>query len=114
MVPLARLVESSLFNATKSVYPLNELQLENGTIPKENLLSQSTREQRADKAYFPAITQGEHPQTGLPCFYLHPCETSTALSEILGNTASNQQDWTPCSLLQSWFMLISTLMDIKQ
>lgn len=29
-----------------------------------------------------SITQGEHPVTGLPCWYLHPCETQRLMQAI--------------------------------
>ncbi|SPO24145.1 uncharacterized protein UTRI_03413 [Ustilago trichophora] len=30
-----------------------------------------------------AISVGDHPRSGLPCFYLHPCQTSEALNVLL-------------------------------
>ncbi|KDN49605.1 hypothetical protein K437DRAFT_77245 [Tilletiaria anomala UBC 951] len=43
-----------------------------------------------DMAAFPQLSQGEHPVTGLPCFYLHPCETAARLQELEASHAFKQ------------------------
>jgi hypothetical protein len=37
----------------------------------------------------------EHPITGLPCYYLHPCQTATILSELASTS-------TPLNYLLAW------------
>lgn len=103
LVPLECLMKSSFFYVGVSEYPLNTLN--DGTDEPAN-----TTEER-EAAHFPAISQAEHPQTGLPCFYLHPCETSAALQDVLSNEQDNR--FTPLQFIETWFMLISTLLDIR-
>lgn len=38
---------------------------------------------QTDGSYFAPISYGDHPRTGLPSFYLHPCQTAHILSDIL-------------------------------
>lgn len=57
----------------------------------------------------PSVSQGEHPLTTHPCFFLHPCETAAALAEVMAVT-------TPCTphlILKTCIMLISTVVDIR-
>ena len=61
-------------------------------------------------ARFPAISQGEHPSTGIPCFFLHPCETSAALSDILSD---DQSSMTPFKVLECWFMIVGSVLDLR-
>lgn len=30
----------------------------------------------------PTLTLGEHPETGMTCWFLHPCETQSALAPL--------------------------------
>jgi len=55
---------------------------------------------------FPLLSQGDHPVLGTPCWYLHPCETSTAMEELL--RASEPRPW-----LEVWLMLIGTVLDLR-
>lgn len=34
-------------------------------------------------SYFVPVSYGDHPRTGLPSFYLHPCQTGRILSDLL-------------------------------
>ena len=34
------------------------------------------------------ITMGNHPSTDVPCFFLHPCQTSQAMTEVCGESGA--------------------------
>lgn len=74
-------------------------------------LEEPTNQASTDQAHFPTISQGDHPQTGLPCFYLHPCETSAAIEDVLA--AGQGKAVSPLQMIETWFMLVSTLVDIR-
>lgn len=103
VLPLERLLQSSFLHVSPSEYPLNTLQPAN----TDTAIISEGRE----SAHFPAISQGEHPETGLPCFYLHPCETSNALGDVLAGVS--RATLTPSRLIETWLMLVSTLLDIR-
>lgn len=96
-------MQSSFFHVSHSEYLLDTLSEATG--------GQGNHSKESDMAHFPAITQGEHPQTGLPCFYLHPCETSAALRDVLSDTQEDRNG--PLQFIESWFMLVSTLVDVR-
>ncbi|KAH7100620.1 hypothetical protein BKA62DRAFT_658273 [Auriculariales sp. MPI-PUGE-AT-0066] len=58
---------------------------------------------------FPLLSQGDHPVLGVPCWYLHPCETQRAMDELLKASASG----TLSVWLQTWLALISTTIDLR-
>jgi ubiquitin-like-conjugating enzyme ATG10 len=84
-VPLERLFHSTTFTSRRArqEYPLAQLgsQMES----------------------FPSVSQGEHPITGHPSYFLHPCETEAMLAEIgsAEDTAS------------TWLMLVGTVVDLR-
>jgi ubiquitin-like-conjugating enzyme ATG10 len=107
VLSLDGLLEMPLFNVSKLEYPLNKLDEPKGAIAN----GEDTH------SHFPTISQGEHPETGLPCLYLHPCETSTALQDVLshsGDLSQGQKDRTTnLQFIEAWAMLVSTLVDIR-
>lgn len=109
IVDLDSILASSFFHTTSnSEYPLNTLR---ATSPSPSGQTESESEfGGSEQAHFPAISQGEHPQTGLPCFYVHPCETSSALEEVL---VTQGKGATPLQVIETWFMLISTIVDLR-
>lgn len=60
-------------------------------------------------APFPLLSQGDHPTLGTPCWYLHPCETRTAVNELFREI--EQADWDSTTRdvrwLETWFMTVS-------
>ncbi|QRV76259.1 autophagocytosis associated protein [Ceratobasidium sp. AG-Ba] len=65
--------------------------------------------QEANNAHFPLLSQGDHPTLGTPHWYFHPCETSTAVTEIL---AQVHEASTPLRWLETWFAVLSTAIDL--
>lgn len=81
--------------------------------------SRSSDEQ--DVAPFPLLTQGDHPILGTPCWYLHPCETSAAICEILEAKLGSGWDDTSDDVLlrclvqwlEAWFLIVGGVMDLN-
>lgn len=59
---------------------------------------------------FPLLSQGEHPDLGIPCWYLHPCQTGAAVDELVveANKGRGMDEvkfgdkW-----LEMWFVVVS-------
>jgi ubiquitin-like-conjugating enzyme ATG10 len=60
---------------------------------------------------FPLLSQGEHPTLGTPCWYFHPCETASAVQEILKESKENSRK--PLSWMEAWFTVLSTAVDMQ-
>eukprot|EP00978_Attheya_sp_CCMP212_P037858 scaffold182159_cov31-Attheya_sp.AAC.1 len=55
------------------------------------------------------ISQDEHPITGEPSFFLHPCQTSARLAKLQNNSSNpdaNDSAVVPGTLLLSWLSMI--------
>lgn len=98
---LDQILTSSLFHTSASDFFAQSMSI---------APAQEDRDTSNIHAHFPAISQGEHPSTGVPCFFLHPCETSAALSDIL---AGNQSSLTPLDILKCWFMIVGSVLDLR-
>lgn len=65
-------------------------------------------------ASFPLLSQGEHPILGTPCWYLHPCESDAAVSELLSEI--QQVGWSEemklVGWMEMWFMTVGTVLDV--
>ncbi|EGO01810.1 hypothetical protein SERLA73DRAFT_49353 [Serpula lacrymans var. lacrymans S7.3] len=63
---------------------------------------------------FPLISQGEHPTFGMPCWYFHPCETASAVWEIVSEV--REDDWTDAQVfarwVEVWFMVLGSVVDL--
>ena len=75
-----------------------------------------------DASVWPAITQGEHPTTGRPCFFLHPCETAAFLSSILlesrlregiKQAKGEEEEATLRQYMETWMMLVSDAIQLR-
>lgn len=66
-------------------------------------------------ASFPLLSQGDHPTLGTLCWYLHPCETSAPVDEVMKEIM--QDDWTESQRLvrwmEAWFMVLGTVVNLK-
>ncbi|KAG2348812.1 hypothetical protein BDR05DRAFT_873884 [Suillus weaverae] len=60
---------------------------------------------------FPFLSQGEHPTLGTPCWYFHPCETASAVQEILKE--SEEINRRPLGWMEAWFTVLSTAVDMQ-
>jgi ubiquitin-like-conjugating enzyme ATG10 len=95
-LPLDRLVESSLFH--KSAFEGTEKSTFGLAYPMSN---------------FPLLSQGDHPILGTPCWYLHPCETVTAVEEILSERTIVKEGVYPLAFLEAWFTILSGVVDLR-
>ncbi|KZO93285.1 hypothetical protein CALVIDRAFT_540266 [Calocera viscosa TUFC12733] len=59
-----------------------------------------------DAAPVPLLTQGEHPTTGQICWYLHPCETSPAVKELLDHREEPPKGGWELEWLKAWFVVL--------
>jgi ubiquitin-like-conjugating enzyme ATG10 len=94
-VALDQLLESSLFRARPSEYPLSTL-------------ARDSDERPDAPASFPAVSQGEHPETRAPCYFLHPCETAAVVAEVLN---SDKAKHSPLEAMQTWFVLVGNVIN---
>jgi ubiquitin-like-conjugating enzyme ATG10 len=67
-------------------------------------------------ALFPLLSQGDHPTLGTPSWFIHPCGTANAISELIRekNTEripevdnNNSLDW-----LETWFMMLGSIVEL--
>lgn len=65
---------------------------------------------------FPLLSHGDHPVTGEPSWYLHPCETEPVLKEITEalETSFPTRESYVSRLLQSWFAVVGTVVDLER
>ncbi|KAM0751384.1 hypothetical protein T439DRAFT_325522 [Meredithblackwellia eburnea MCA 4105] len=74
-----------------------------------NTLTSSTAER------LPFLSQGDHPTLNTPCWFLHPCETETIVSQVLeesrawtGRESDWERDW-----LETWLMVVGSVVDLR-
>lgn len=63
-------------NGSEDGETLTEPLAEDGALPVSN-------EDRIAPAYFPPLSQSDHPITSLPCISLHPCQTAVVIGEMM-------------------------------
>jgi len=95
-VPLESILQSTLFH--KHVLP--------PTVHNSFSLTLATEDSQ-DSTTFPLLSQGDHPVLGTPCWYIHPCETASAMSELLKDSGQR------AAWLELWLMLIGTIVDLQ-
>ena len=61
-------------------------------------------------AAFPVLSQGEHPSTGRPAWYLHPCGLPTVMDEL---TRDATTDVDGLRWLEMWFMVVGAAVDLR-
>lgn len=62
---------------------------------------------------FPLLSQGEHPTLDIPCWYLHPCESATAVNEFIAEEASNlSQEALWSRWLEVWLMIVGSVLNV--
>ncbi|KAF8319984.1 hypothetical protein DL93DRAFT_2053043 [Clavulina sp. PMI_390] len=71
----------------------------------------------ADDAPFPLLSAADHPVLGTPCWAVHPCETSSAMGELLDDVIRRSWDEDDAEnglarWMALWFMLLGTIVDL--
>ncbi|KAF9519351.1 hypothetical protein BS47DRAFT_1337112, partial [Hydnum rufescens UP504] len=84
------------------------------TSPSQSILLPQIGE---DSVPFPLLTRGDHPTTGAPCWYIHPCETSAAVKELMDEIVGDEWDETnpEKGLLRwfgLWFMVLGSVLNL--
>lgn len=65
-------------------------------------------------ALFPLLSQGDHPTSGLPSWFIHPCGTACAMSELIGEKTAEgmaevgSTEWLSV-WLETWFMMLGNM-----
>lgn len=69
---------------------------------------------RHNNAGFPLLSQGEHPTTERPCWFLHPCETSAAVEELVKEVEDERdnEDVRLLKWLKMWFTVLGSAVDL--
>ena len=68
-------------------------------------------------APFPLLTQGDHPTLGTPGWFIHPCGTTCAMSELIeektaeGLTDVGSKEWL-LVWLETWFMMLGNMVQL--
>lgn len=55
---------------------------------------------------FPLLSQGEHPTLGMPCWYLHPCETAVAVEEIVAEMGGG------ANVIEGWLLIVGNVVEL--
>jgi hypothetical protein len=65
---------------------------------------------------FPVISHGEHPTTGLPCWYFHPCESEQAVNEFMQEEEKELAQWGEAARLgrwlEIWLMIVGSILNV--
>ncbi|EJD01335.1 uncharacterized protein FOMMEDRAFT_169476 [Fomitiporia mediterranea MF3/22] len=61
---------------------------------------------------FPLLSQGEHPTLGTPCWFFHPCETPSALAELV--QADGNADVSSARILELWLLLVGNVINFQE
>lgn len=63
---------------------------------------------------FPLLSHGDHPTLGTPCWYFHPCETATAVGELLHEVKGDGWDEQTKLIrwLELWFMAVCSVVNL--
>ncbi|KAG8824373.1 hypothetical protein FRC19_001939 [Serendipita sp. 401] len=105
-LPLENMIQTSLFRPSS---------LASTTIHETHIdLPQSQASQEA--ANFPLLSQGDHPVLGIPCFYLHPCETQKAVEELLSaRQMESNEDQTlgKEAWIETWLLVLGNVFNLE-
>ncbi|KAH9007119.1 hypothetical protein EDB86DRAFT_2870099, partial [Lactarius hatsudake] len=68
-------------------------------------------------ALFPLLSQGDHPTSGLPSWFIHPCGTACAMSELIGEKMAGgmpevcSKEWL-LVWLETWFLMLGNMVQL--
>ncbi len=68
-------------------------------------------------ALFPLLSQGDHPTLGLPSWFIHPCGTACAMSELIGEKMAEgmpevgSKEWL-LVWLETWFLMLGNMVQL--
>lgn len=62
---------------------------------------------------FPVLSLGDHPVLGQPYWYLHPCQSSAAVDELLQSIPRPDGEDPLLSWLKTWLLVLKSIVDIR-
>ncbi|PVG01030.1 hypothetical protein CPB86DRAFT_812614 [Serendipita vermifera] len=104
---LEQTVRTALFRpGTLSQSAIRDTHIELGQAPEDS-----------GSSVFPLLSQGEHPLLQTNCWYLHPCETPSAMkelwaaqqAELTNGETMGKEKW-----LEAWFLLLGSILDLEE
>ncbi|KZT58811.1 hypothetical protein CALCODRAFT_482088 [Calocera cornea HHB12733] len=108
-LPLPQVIRSTLFHLP---LPLSTLSIHQHTVDLPGT-SSDLPDPDPDPAPLPLLTQGEHPTTGRACWYIHPCETSAAVKELLDHRAAPIIEGWEVEWLRVWFVILGRVIYLR-
>lgn len=63
---------------------------------------------------FPLLSHGDHPTLGTPCWYFHPCETTSVVEELMQEVKEDRWDEQTMLIrwMELWFMVVCTVVNL--
>lgn len=63
---------------------------------------------------FPVLSHGDHPTLGTPCWYFHPCETTSVIDELMREVLDDGWDEITRLIrwLELWFMVVCSVVNL--
>lgn len=63
---------------------------------------------------FPLLSQGDHPVLGTRCWYFHPCESSTAVDELVNEAIVPEasEDGRLECWMKMWFLVLGSVVNL--
>lgn len=62
---------------------------------------------------FPVLSIGDHPVLNEPYWYLHPCQSSAAVDELMRAKPQRDDEDSLLSWLETWFLVLRSIVDIR-
>jgi len=73
-----------------------------------HVVEKSSQEAVKDVGILGGISHGDHPQLGIPFYFIHPCRTADLLNDIQADNTKISQD----ELIQVWLGLVGGVVNI--
>lgn len=69
-----------------------------------------------DNSVFPLLSQGDHPVLQIMCWYFHPCETQSAVQELLAARQAERKGSTleGEEVLEIWLMVLGSIVNLEE
>ncbi|GAA5917297.1 hypothetical protein JCM6882_004155 [Rhodosporidiobolus microsporus] len=82
-----------------------------------SLSSPSPSSVAEDAPRLPFLSQADHPATGRPSWFVHPCETEGVVGEVLDATGKGEEgegEEGDVRWLRAWMMVVSSVVDLRE
>ena len=68
---------------------------------------------RLDAAKWSTLTEGEHPVTGTPFYFVHPCQTGQVMATIVGHEGGEPGEEPCVDYFTSWLSMFGSLVGLE-